>query len=173
EIILTLTFEGFVYLSGLRVWNYNESLDMSSAGVSKMKILLDGKPIISPISGNELFWMRRAPGNVCYDFVQDIRFNQQVPQYIYNENTPENVFNPEKLKRFDLYEYPDMPIGFVIQLNIFSTWGDQYYCGLNGIEVYSDTGSKIYFEESSTLTCYIENLTESQHCRYLRLPRKH
>ncbi|GJQ72137.1 hypothetical protein Trydic_g3231 [Trypoxylus dichotomus] len=149
EVVLSLTFETFVYLSGLRVWNYNESLDMSSAGVSKMKILLDGKPVISPVSGNELFWIRRASGNVFYDFVQDIRFDQQAPQYIYNENTSENAFSPDRLKQFDLYEYPDMPIGFVIQFNIFSTWGDQYYCGLNGIEVYNEMGNKIYFEESN------------------------
>lgn len=175
DVILSVRFDTFVYLSGklvnttlllqlqtplnylgIRIWNYNESLDMSSAGVSKLKILLDGKVLPSPISESEVFWIRRAPGNVCYDFVQDIRFDQQTTQNIYTRSSEDDVFNPERTQGPDLYEYPDMPVGFVIQFNIFSTWSDQYYCGLNGIEVYDHMGKKIYFEESSKLTPYIQ-----------------
>lgn len=47
------------------------------------------------------------------------------------------------------YEAPDMPQGFVFQLLILSTWGDMYYAGLNGLEIYDEEGKKIILSESS------------------------
>ena len=36
-----------------------------------------------------------------------------------------------------------MPRGFFLQIKIHSTWGDQHYCGLNGIELYNEKGEPI------------------------------
>jgi hypothetical protein len=47
------------------------------------------------------------------------------------------------------YESPVMPQGFVFQLLILSTWGDPYYVGLNGIELYDQDGDKIRLTENS------------------------
>lgn len=99
-----------------------------------IKILLDGKPVINPVSKNEIFVLRRAPGNEHYDFVQDISFFDTydgIPYPLSNEEQNTNV------------------VGFVIQFVIYSTWGDKYYCGLNGIELYNEKHEKICLEEQS------------------------
>ena len=36
-----------------------------------------------------------------------------------------------------------MPRGFCFKINIYSTWGDLHYCGLNGIEFYDYNGNPI------------------------------
>lgn len=38
---------------------------------------------------------------------------------------------------------PELPFGQNMVINIKSTWGDKYYVGLNGIELFSDTGEPI------------------------------
>lgn len=41
------------------------------------------------------------------------------------------------------------PTGFVLQLNIYSTWGDPYYVGLTGVELYDPHGNVIPLTETS------------------------
>lgn len=36
-----------------------------------------------------------------------------------------------------------MPMGFLFKLNLYSTHGDLFYIGLNGIEVYDQTGKDV------------------------------
>ncbi|KAL1452893.1 hypothetical protein WDU94_007078 [Cyamophila willieti] len=36
-----------------------------------------------------------------------------------------------------------MPKGFVYQFSLLNTWGDQYYLGLNGLELYDEFGDRI------------------------------
>lgn len=47
------------------------------------------------------------------------------------------------------YEAPSMPQGFVYQIIIFSTWGDSYYVGLNGIQIYDNYGNEIMLTTDS------------------------
>ena len=39
-----------------------------------------------------------------------------------------------------MFEIPILPSGRHLTLNIRTTWGDHHYVGLNGIEVFTDTG---------------------------------
>lgn len=55
----------------------------------------------------------------------------------------------------------DAPTGFVLQLTIFSTWGDAYYVGLTGVELYAPDGSKVPVTETSEFyfySCFVEVL---------------
>lgn len=131
--VITIELNDFKYVSGLRIWNYNESLEMTYAGVRTIAILLDDKPVINPTTLDESFVLRRAPGNEHYDFVQDIQF--------YEPNTTIHYLPPSTSVFNGI-------IGFVVQIIVYSTWGDRYYCGLNGIELFNND-DKINIEEQS------------------------
>ncbi|KAK4874619.1 hypothetical protein RN001_013979 [Aquatica leii] len=150
KVVITIQFNQFVYMSGIRIWNYNESPETTYAGVQALKILLDGKQLINPARKDEVFLLRRAPGNTHYDFVQDLRFSDCSS----NDNNYSSLsysFNALSLYR------NEMPEGFVYQFIIFSTWGDQYYCGLNEIEIYNEYGTKIQLEEQN-ICAYPESI---------------
>ncbi|KAF5285880.1 hypothetical protein FQA39_LY04341 [Lamprigera yunnana] len=150
KVIITIQFNNFVYMSGIRIWNYNESPETTYAGVQAIKILLDGKQLINSARKDEVFLLRRAPGNTHYDFVQDLRFND-----CWNSNNDHLPLN-SSFNSLSLYKN-DMPEGFVFQFIVFSTWGDQYYCGLNEIELYDECGKKIVLEEQN-ICAYPESI---------------
>lgn len=50
------------------------------------------------------------------------------------------------------YEHPTAPRGFVYQIVILSTWGDQYYVGLNGVQMYDIQGRMILLKSNSKAT---------------------
>ena len=41
---------------------------------------------------------------------------------------------------------PYLPTGSVLVFNILSTWGDQHYVGLSGIELFDSIGNPIRFK---------------------------
>jgi hypothetical protein len=49
---------------------------------------------------------------------------------------------------------PELPSGSKMDLNIHSTWGDRHYLGLNGIEVFSNTGEPVSVVK---VICHITN----------------
>lgn len=53
------------------------------------------------------------------------------------------------------YEPPELPQGFVFQLQLLSTWGDLYYVGLNGVQFYDAAGSPIPLSASSEYLCLV------------------
>ncbi|CAG9767417.1 unnamed protein product [Ceutorhynchus assimilis] len=133
-VTISIKFDDFKYISGIRIWNYNENLELSYAGVKTMKVLLDNQPVVNLALQSDYFLLRRAPGNTFYDFVQDIRFFE--PNVKHHSPTDFLVSN-------------NGIFGFVMEIIVYSTWGDQYYCGLNGIELYDVRGEKVILEEQN------------------------
>lgn len=143
NIVLSIVFDEVTYISGIRIWNYNESIESSFIGVRAIKIFFDGKLLLN--SQDSTFILRRAPGNVHYDFVQEVDFIRNVKL-----SRSEAVYD---FQNFGIYKHKEeqavMPEGFVFQIVIYTTWGDQYYVGLNGLELFDHLGRKIILSENS------------------------
>ena len=45
------------------------------------------------------------------------------------------------------FPIPELPSGHELVLNILSTWGDHYYVGLSGMEVFTAQGERAWVEE--------------------------
>jgi len=41
------------------------------------------------------------------------------------------------------FSIPELPGGQNMVINIKTTWGDQHYVGLSGIEIFADTGKPV------------------------------
>ncbi|XP_011865392.1 PREDICTED: uncharacterized protein KIAA0556-like isoform X2 [Vollenhovia emeryi] len=142
RIVITVTFDTDVYLTGMRIWNYNASLELSYCGVKQLLIKLDGKQLHDDNSDG--FLLRRAPGSCHYDFAQEICFLDSPTREHVPDGATDSTKSSEELEPLDSnYEAPSMPRGFVYQIVIFSTWGDSYYVGLNGIQIYDNHGTEI------------------------------
>ncbi|CAI4225287.1 unnamed protein product [Auanema sp. JU1783] len=117
---IIVRFTDYVEIRGVSVWNYNASSELSYAGVRAMNVYTNGKLT----SSNVL--LRKAPGFVYFDFVQDVLLD------------PNQLFVPSPI-RPATYSIS----GFIFQVRLLSTWGDEFYIGLNGIELFNTKGERI------------------------------
>lgn len=148
-----------VHVSAVVLWNYNKSLDLSYCGVKRTIITLDDHAL--PMDSGEIV-LRRAPGNCHYPFGQvvplvigrsDSRLSLKQNE-LQSTNSGFNDTSPRVSNTYEEeYESPEMPRGFVFQLQLLSTWGDAYYVGLNGIELYDAQGNIIQLTENNIGAC--------------------
>ncbi|CAD5207049.1 unnamed protein product [Bursaphelenchus okinawaensis] len=111
---LSFQFAENIEISGISIWNYNATQELACAGVKCMQIYMNGKPIVNTVI------LRKAPGYVFFDYVQDIMFDRC------------HLFRP-------LTSRPSTNSisAFIFQVRLLSSWGDEFYIGLNGIELYN------------------------------------
>ncbi|KPI99843.1 Uncharacterized protein KIAA0556 [Papilio xuthus] len=127
-------------ITSIRIWNYNGSLELSYIGAKHARVYVDGgalhcRPLL----------LRRAPGDTAYDYVQHIDLADIDDRF---EESPEESYRKE-CAVFGSGGGGGAPTGFVLQISIFSTWGDPYYVGLTGVELYGPDGNLIPVTETN------------------------
>ncbi|XP_072798923.1 katanin-interacting protein isoform X1 [Vicugna pacos] len=142
--VVTIRFDRAESIAGLRFWNYNKSPEDTYRGARVVHVSLDGL-CVSPPEG---FLIRKGPGNCHFDFAQEILFvdylqARPLPQ-------PAQRLDTKSLERASMdYEAPLMPCGFIFQFQLLTSWGDPYYIGLTGLELYDERGEKIRLSENN------------------------
>lgn len=77
--------------------------------------------------------------------------------------TPELLLHEgreELEKEENFFHIPELPIGRELVINILSTWGDRFYVGLTGIEVYTASGQLANVKRVSVLNGFSLHFTK-------------
>ena len=129
---LTIDFGTIKTITAVRFFNYNKSLEDSLRGAKQVIIKVDEK-LVTPKKGITL---RKAPGFIEpeLDIGQDIKL-PFMQGWATDAIMPLQRMSKNPMSLFQEYETIGMPIGFSIRINLYSTHGDFYYIGLNGIEL--------------------------------------
>ncbi|NXG66309.1 K0556 protein, partial [Hemiprocne comata] len=142
--LLTIHFDKIESIAGLRFWNYNKSPEDTYRGAKVVHVLLDGQRVSPP----EGFLIRKGPGNCHFDFAQEILFLDYLQPQLSHKVQRRTVSKRMEHASMD-YEAPLMPCGFVFQFQLLTSWGDPYYIGLNGLELFNEDGDQILLTENN------------------------
>ncbi|CAH0388266.1 unnamed protein product [Bemisia tabaci] len=141
---ITLHFKVPQQVSAVIIWNYNASSDLTFCGVKSISLSVDG--CILP--NRECIYLRRAPGNCHYVYGQCIPLVFNVDLDAVSAQAPSPFMLSPRSVLDDDYEAV-LPQGFVYQFLLLSTWGDDYYIGLNGLQLYDIDGRMIQLNEAN------------------------
>ncbi|KAM8779603.1 katanin-interacting protein [Rhynchonycteris naso] len=142
--VVTVRFDRAQSIAGLRFWNYNKSPEDTYRGAKVVHVSLDSL-CVSPPEG---FLIRKGPGNCHFDFAQELLFVDYVQARLLPQ--PSQRLDTKGQERASMdYEAPLMPCGFIFQFQLLTSWGDPYYIGLTGLELYDEQGEKIPLSENN------------------------
>ncbi|XP_045428482.1 katanin-interacting protein isoform X3 [Pipistrellus kuhlii] len=142
--VVTIRFDRAESIAGLRFWNYNKSPEDTYRGAKIAHVSLDSLSVSPP----EGFLIRKGPGNCHFDFAQEILFVDYLQARLLPQ--PPRRLDTKSLERASMdYEAPLMPCGFIFQFQLLTSWGDPYYIGLTGLELYDERGEKIPLSENN------------------------
>ncbi|XP_050347739.1 protein KATNIP homolog [Nymphalis io] len=136
---IVIEFKKPTEITSFRIWNYNANMELSYIGAKHLRVSLDDEAL-----HDRDVMLRRAPGDTCYDYVQHLDLAALDRRF-------HNQYSAEPAIDWPLYDNVEMavPTGFVLQISIYSTWGDPYYVGLTGVELYDPQGRLIEVTESN------------------------
>ncbi|BFZ02930.1 hypothetical protein BsWGS_05969 [Bradybaena similaris] len=138
---VTITFPQQTLITAVRIWNYNKSPEDTYRGAKVMHVHVNDR-VISPLEG---YLLRKGPGVCHFDFAQEISFSNNCQAQGHGALSDGSVSSREQ----HLESSVQMPRGFIFQLQLFCTWGDQYYIGLNGLEFYDALFNKLELTETN------------------------
>ncbi|XP_066239210.1 katanin-interacting protein isoform X3 [Saccopteryx leptura] len=142
--VVTVRFDQAQSITGLRFWNYNKSPEDTYRGARVAHVSLDSL-CVSPPEG---FLIRKGPGNCHFDFAQEILFVDYLQARLLPQPAQRLDTKGREQASMD-YEAPLMPCGFIFQFQLLTSWGDPYYIGLTGLELYDEQGEKIPLSENN------------------------
>ncbi|EEY56508.1 uncharacterized protein PITG_10046 [Phytophthora infestans T30-4] len=127
---ITITFSEKVSLRALKIWNYNTTLEGSFKGTKQVSVRIDGVH-------HTRVSLRKAPGNLMdFDFGQFLYLQAECTR----PSSPRLIRKKSAMKPiaevFQQYQTPLFPTGYIIKFVFSSTWGDTFYLGLNGVELF-------------------------------------
>ena len=150
---LCLQLSAVEQVLGLRIWNYNKADPPESIlrGVKSIKITVCNDAGLKLSIGRAI--LRPGPGCDCVSFAQTL-FLQDVKQGLHcgpvlknsplaslgaNGTIPRYI--PPAINQD--YEAPSLPCGALWKIVISENWNDGYFVGLDGLEIFDHTGSRV------------------------------
>ncbi|KAG5443416.1 Protein kiaa0556 [Clonorchis sinensis] len=122
-------------ISGIRIWNYDSSQVDQDYGVKLIKLMDDHGHVLGRTNNTDIIMVRRAPGHNLCPFAQLVLLKRTLEREQLSEIYPALTYEDTQHKA--------LPLGFVYQIQIFSAWDDEYYVGLNGLQLLGPTGLPI------------------------------